>query len=163
MTTGANNERMTSHEDSSDPQKLLNSAITAGDVTRILRLLDDQRVDLDRREAVYDHQTPLMRMCHMDIEADSRSALVQKLEVCAWNPNVQDATGRTLLMHACIADNLEAVLMALENGCDVSLRDKDGNSAVVYAIRHGNEEILGLILQQEECSSLLSQTNNLGK
>ena len=146
-----------------DPQKLLDKAIAAADVIEILRLLDDANLDLDRRDVGHDLQTPLMRMCHMLAASDSLDGVLEKLETCAWNPNVQDATGRTLLMHACIADRLNVVLLCLDNGCDVDLTDVDGNSALVYAVRNGSVEIVNCFLETEECRSLLCKTNNFGQ
>ena len=89
---------MASTDGGTDPQQLLDKAIARADIIEILRLLDDANLDLDRRDVGHDLQTPLMRMCHMRASSDSLDAVLEKLETCAWNPNVQDATGRTLLL-----------------------------------------------------------------
>ncbi|KAL8603032.1 hypothetical protein ACOMHN_051909 [Nucella lapillus] len=148
--------------DSTTNQQRLNQAIAAADVDSILQLLGDLTLDLDHRDVGHDLQTPLMRMCHMRAASGQLEGLVEKLERCAWNPNVQDVTGRTLLMHACIATRLPVVLLCLDNGCDVSAADRDGNSALVYAVRSGSDDIVRVILEGEECLAFLERGNNLG-
>ncbi|XP_076439240.1 uncharacterized protein LOC143278091 [Babylonia areolata] len=153
----------TGDHDVTDSQRQLSQAIAAADVERILFLLDDSDLDLDHRDVGHDLQTPLMRMCHMRAGNVEVEGVTERLERCAWNPNVQDVTGRTLLMHACIATRLPVVLLCLDNGCDVSLADRDGNSALVYAVRSGSEDVVSLFLELGECRPLLEKKNNLGQ
>ena len=54
------------------------------------------------------------------------------------NPDAADANGVTLLMKAAKAGNDWDVRNLLENGANVQLRDKDGWSALMYAVRYQN-------------------------
>lgn len=152
-----------STEDEADVNSKLDAAITDSDVTAILSLVDDERINLDKRDVTHDLQTPLMRMCHMDVERESMERVWSKAEDCVWNPDVHDVTGRTLVMHACIADKVDAVRAALKRGCDISLVDRDGNSAIIFAIRNKSADLLGLLLEHRECSPLLIKANHAGK
>lgn len=54
------------------------------------------------------------------------------------DPNEADEYGVTLLMKACKAGNDWDVQNLIENGADINLRDKDGWSALMYAVRYQN-------------------------
>lgn len=95
-------------------------------------------------------ETPLMVTCmsvHADQQSVSKSKMVKYLLDNQADPNIQDKTGRTALMHACIHKaGHEVVDHLLSNGADPSLEDRSGASALVYAINADNKETLKLLL-----------------
>ncbi|XP_034728106.1 ankyrin repeat domain 34Bb [Etheostoma cragini] len=63
------------------------------------------------------------------------------------DPNIQDKTGKTALIHACIEQTgAEILLLLLSSGADPTLEDHAGLSALVYAVNSGNRDILRLLL-----------------
>ncbi|KAM9376067.1 ankyrin repeat domain-containing protein 34C [Pholidichthys leucotaenia] len=95
-------------------------------------------------------ETPLMVACmstHTDPQSVSKSKLVKYLLDNQADPNIQDKSGRTALMHACIHKaGHEVVDHLLSNGADPSLEDRSGASALVYAINADEKETLKLLL-----------------
>lgn len=95
-------------------------------------------------------ETPLMVTCmsvHADQQSVSKSKMVKYLLDNQADPNIQDKTGRTALMHACIHKaGHEVVDHLLSNGADPSLEDRSGASALVYAINADDKETLKLLL-----------------
>lgn len=64
------------------------------------------------------------------------------------NPNAADKNGVTLLMRAAKAGNDWDVNLLLKNGADVNLRDKDGWTALMYAVRYQNNlNILNMLVE----------------
>ena len=64
------------------------------------------------------------------------------------NPNAADKNGVTLLMRAAKAGNDWDVNLLLKNGADVNLRDKDGWTALMYAVRYQNNlNILNMLIE----------------
>ncbi|KAK3514321.1 hypothetical protein QTP70_014195, partial [Hemibagrus guttatus] len=63
------------------------------------------------------------------------------------DPNIQDKSGKTALMHACLERAGEDVLsQLLSSGADLSLEDHSGSSALVYAVNAGDKEALRVLL-----------------
>lgn len=95
-------------------------------------------------------ETPLMVTCmsaHADQQSVSKCKMVKYLLDNQADPNIQDKTGRTALMHACIHKaGHEVVDHLLSNGADPSLEDRSGASALVYAINADDKETLKLLL-----------------
>lgn len=95
-------------------------------------------------------ETPLMVTCmsaHADQQSVSKCKMVKYLLDNQADPNIQDKTGRTALMHACIHKaGHEVVDHLLSNGADPSLEDRSGASALVYAINADDKQTLKLLL-----------------
>ena len=63
------------------------------------------------------------------------------------NPDKKDISGRTLLMHAAKAGNEFELKNLLRSGADVNLTDKDGWTALMYAVRYcENPECVEILL-----------------
>uniref|UniRef100_A0A672F368 Ankyrin repeat domain 34Bb n=1 Tax=Salarias fasciatus TaxID=181472 RepID=A0A672F368_SALFA len=63
------------------------------------------------------------------------------------DPNIQDKTGKTALMHACLEQTgAEILSLLLSSGADPTLEDHSGLSALVYAVNSGNRDILSVLL-----------------
>lgn len=63
------------------------------------------------------------------------------------DPNIQDKTGKTALMHACLEQvGAEILSLLLSSGADPTLEDHAGLSALVYAVNSGNRNVLRVLL-----------------
>lgn len=63
------------------------------------------------------------------------------------DPNIQDKSGKTALMHACLEQaGAEILSLLLSSGADPTLEDHTGLSALVYAVNSGNSDILRVLL-----------------
>lgn len=63
------------------------------------------------------------------------------------DPNIQDKTGKTALMHACLEQTGADILsLLLSSGADPTLEDHAGLSALVYAVNSGNRDIVSVLL-----------------
>ncbi len=63
------------------------------------------------------------------------------------DPNIQDKTGKSALMHACLEQaGAEILSLLLNSGADPTLEDHAGLSALVYAVNSGNREVLRVLL-----------------
>lgn len=95
-------------------------------------------------------ETPLMVACmskHCDSQSVSKAKLVKYLLDNKADPNIQDKTGKSALMHACShRAGHEVVSLLLNNGADPSLEDRSGASALVYAINADDKETLRVLL-----------------
>jgi len=58
----------------------------------------------------------------------------------------QDITGKTPLMKATRNGKLEAVKHLLAAGCSVSVRDRNSDTALHFAARHGNARLLSALI-----------------
>ncbi|KAL1967140.1 hypothetical protein VTN77DRAFT_3431 [Rasamsonia byssochlamydoides] len=63
--------------------------------------------------------------------------------------NAKDNVGETPLLKAVMADKKDAVELLLSNGAELGARDKWGDPELNCAAYRGNEEIAGMLLQQE--------------
>ena len=63
-----------------------------------------------------------------------------------WFVHQQDF-GSTALHWAAARGNLAIATRLLEGGADLTLRDKDGNTALDYARSNGNSEVVALLSQ----------------
>ncbi|KAA8579158.1 ankyrin repeat domain 34Bb [Etheostoma spectabile] len=95
-------------------------------------------------------ETPLMVVCkthHSDLQSVPKHKMVWYLLENGADPNIQDKTGKTALMHACIEQTgAEILSLLLSSGADPTLEDHAGLSALVYAVNSGNRDILRLLL-----------------
>ncbi|NXU59227.1 AN34B protein, partial [Turnix velox] len=95
-------------------------------------------------------ETPLMVACrtkHVDLQSVSKAKMVKYLLDNKADPNIQDKSGKTALMHACLEKaGPEVVSLLLQSGADPSLQDHSSCSALVYAINSGDRETLKVLL-----------------
>ena len=71
-----------------------------------------------------------------DIVPNSEAESESSLRIA--DPNAADASGVTMLMKAAKAGNDWDVKLLLQNGADIQKRDKDGWTALMYAVRYQN-------------------------
>ncbi|KAM6303283.1 ankyrin repeat domain-containing protein 34B [Podargus strigoides] len=95
-------------------------------------------------------ETPLMIACrtkHVDSQSVSKAKMVKYLLENKADPNIQDKSGKTALMHACLEKaGSEVVSLLLKSGADPSLQDHSNCSALVYAINSEDKETLKILL-----------------
>lgn len=132
-----------------DVNKDIFNAISDNDVNKVLNLLNSvhSQVDINKQDVHHGLQTILMRICHMHITSDQRTSILD--EIPPWKPdlNIQDGTGRSVLCHACIAEKTEVLLwLHQQDGLDADLADNDGNTALIYAVRSGNADLVQTLL-----------------
>ncbi|XP_067654086.1 ankyrin repeat domain-containing protein 34C-like [Haliotis asinina] len=138
-------------------------SILTGNIDELLNVIEDEDFDPDERDRIHDLQTFVMKVCHMDIDNEESLTILESLD--AKNPDyqAQDVRGRTALMHACIARKSHIVQFVTSRCSDITQRDNDGNTVLVYAIQSGDCEIIEYIL---DCCltthELLSAKNNTG-
>lgn len=95
-------------------------------------------------------ETPLMIACktkHVDQQSVGRAKMVKYLLENSADPNIQDKSGKSALMHACLERaGPEVVSLLLKSGADLSLQDHSGYSALVYAINAEDRDTLKVLL-----------------
>ncbi|NWX40461.1 AN34B protein, partial [Steatornis caripensis] len=95
-------------------------------------------------------ETPLMIACrtkHVDSQSVNKAKMVKYLLENKADPNIQDKSGKTALMHACLENaGPEVVSLLLKSGADPSLQDHCHCSALVYAIHSEDKETLKVLL-----------------
>ncbi|XP_066049045.1 KN motif and ankyrin repeat domain-containing protein 4 isoform X2 [Chamaea fasciata] len=118
---------------------------TRQDMEVVMRLLKEGNVNL---RAAQGGQTALM----LGVSHD-RDDMVRALLSCQADVNLQDEEGTTALMVACRQGNADIVrLLLAQPGCQVTLTDKGGNSALSLA--HG--DIAALLRAHIELSPSVS-------
>ncbi|NXF78991.1 AN34B protein, partial [Sclerurus mexicanus] len=115
---------------------------------RLTRLLIDGGAYIN--ESNSRGETPLMVACmteHVDLQSASKAKMVKYLLDNKADPNIQDKSGKTALMHACLGRaGAEVVSLLLMSGADPSLPDHSNCSALVYAVNSADRETLDMLL-----------------
>lgn len=146
-----------------NPQKALYWAMTNLDVNAVMELLSSPSIDVDERDRACGMQTVLMRLCHLKIHEDERIAILRMILSCNPDMNIKDSSGRTALVHACIAENTEIVQYLSElPECDPSLSDNDGNTPLMYAVRSRKIHVVQTLLRCFYDRLDVNATNNQG-
>ncbi|KAM9367972.1 ankyrin repeat domain-containing protein 34B [Phaethornis superciliosus] len=117
-------------------------------------------------------ETPLMIACrtkHSDAQSVSKAKMVKYLLENMADPNIQDTSGKTALIHACQEKaGPEVVSLLLKSGADPSLQDHSNRSALVYAINSEDRETLKILLsacreQGKEVIIITTEVSPLGR
>lgn len=61
--------------------------------------------------------------------------------------NAHDPQGRTPLIYAVLADQLECMLLLLTSGCDINATDTDGRTPLHWAAFHGKHSLVKILLE----------------
>ncbi|NXG74043.1 KANK4 protein, partial [Baryphthengus martii] len=121
----------------------LAAAETAEDMEVVMKLLKEGDVNL---RAPQGGQTALMLGV-----SHERDDMVRALLSCQADVNLQDEEGTTALMVACRQGNIEVVkLLLAQPGCQVTLTDKSGNSALSLAQGAAHGDIAALLRAHAE-------------
>ncbi|XP_073788249.1 ankyrin repeat domain-containing protein 34B [Danio rerio] len=115
---------------------------------RLARLLVDGGAQVNQRN--HHGETPLLAACRAlraGQTAGSMLRIIQFLLSHHADPNIQDKSGRTALMYACMEragpEVAEALITA---GADPSMEDYSGASALVYAINAQDQDTLTVLV-----------------
>jgi len=120
---------------------LLAKAVVDGDVARIKSLFEAKGFDVDAKDR--NGETALKHAVRNgDVE------IIKLLVAKGANPNVKDDGNDvwTMLTKAVTDGNVEIVKLLLKAKADVNAKDRNGETALVHAIRGGNSEIAGLLV-----------------
>ncbi len=93
--------------------------------------LENQKKPAEKNRKVY-----LSDYMVYDIETIDDVTADDENDKLIANPDVRDAAGRTLLMHAAKEGNEKEIKLLLKSGANVNLKDKDGWTALMYAVRY---------------------------
>ncbi|NXK53582.1 KANK4 protein, partial [Chauna torquata] len=116
----------------------LAAAETGEDMAVVMRLLKEGDVNV---RAAQGGQTALMLGV-----SHEREDMVRALLSCQADVNLQDEQGTTALMVACRQGNANMVrLLLAQPGCQLTLTDKDGDSALSLAQRNARGDIAALL------------------
>ncbi|XP_072289035.1 ankyrin repeat domain-containing protein 34B-like [Eucyclogobius newberryi] len=115
---------------------------------RLARLLLEGGAYVNESDAL--GHTPLMVAIttpHRDHQSCPRHRMVRYLLDCGADPNIQDKSGQTCLVHAVLSGvEPQTVSLLMGSGADPALPDHLGSSALVYAVRSGKCELLRLLV-----------------
>ena len=74
--------------------------------------------------------------------------------------DILDTSGKSMFHHACIQDESEALRLLLRLSYDsviVTVKDHDGNSALIQALRHGSIESAMILLELDDIGDIVGQ------
>ena len=131
-----------------DCNRGLRQALSDGDVEYAKEILQNDDVDLDQVDVTHELQTPLMRVCHLDMTSSDKCDLVRMMLRKHPDVNIQDGGGRTALAHACIAGSCEVIeLLSSCEESDPNIADQEGNTPMIYACRYADADTLTTFVQ----------------
>ncbi len=136
------------HFSNMDMNKQLLRAISDLDFEAIIDTLQDEGIDPDQRDVAHGLQTILMRLCHLHLDSEKRQEIFDLIMDKNPNINIQDSSGRTALVHACIAEKLDIIQgLSLRQDCNPNIVDDDENSALTYTVRSRNVNVVQIFLE----------------
>lgn len=115
---------------------------------RLVRLLVEGGAQVNERNQR--GETPLLAACRALRADPSGTSTLRSIQFLLSNqadPNIQDKTGRTALMYACMERaGAEVAAALIAAGADPSMEDYSGASALVYAINAHDRDTLTVLL-----------------
>ncbi len=126
-----------------DLNRTLQKAMHDLDFLTIRDIMKNPGVDPDQRDESNGLQTILMRLCHLHLDSEKREETFNLIMKRKPDVNIQDSSGRTALVHACIAEKLEIIQgLSLRHDCSPNIVDNYRNSALTYTVRSRNVKIV---------------------
>jgi ankyrin repeat protein len=107
------------------------------------------------RPRKHDHKADVIRQMITYSTADEAIDLLKQTDV-----NVLDGEARTPLFYAIIEDRLDIFVWLLAHGADINHQDRNGWSALDFAIQGKRIEIAKLLLEQEASIDLKDPYGN---
>ncbi len=95
--------------------------------------LENQKKPAEKNRKVY-----LSDYMVYDIETIDDVTADDENDKLIAKPDVRDAAGRTLLMNAAKDGNEKEIKLLIKSGANVNLKDKDGWTALMYAVRYSS-------------------------
>ncbi|KAK2162011.1 hypothetical protein LSH36_106g01006 [Paralvinella palmiformis] len=122
--------------------------IRTGDLDLITDVLDSESIDLDGGDRESNWETPLMLLCHSDLDEEDAAAILELMLLKIPDVNRQDGDGRTVLCHACMTGLTYFIQrLAQVSQCDPNMADNYGNTAVMFGVYYGEEEVVRVLLE----------------
>ena len=148
-----------------DRQKELHRALSDSDHGMIAEVLSSGDVNINHREPGCGLQTVLMRVCHVPMDCNERRTLISDIVAQQADVNLTDATGRTAIAHACIAEKNDVIeILAALPDCDPNIADNDGNTPLLYAVKSRKPDVVHKLLTSFPKNSIQTDhRNNRGK
>ena len=152
---------MTSPEDM-DEDKKLHRLLSDLNFHAVIKNLKETEINVDLRDVTHGLQTLLMRLCHVPVDDAKRREILYLILARGPTVNIQDSSGRTALMHACIAEKLDIIqaLSGIEE-CDPNVTDEDMNSALTYAVRSRKPLVVETLLVLSKTMGLMLITETI--
>ena len=133
------------------------------DTDAAVAIIEEVDIDVNYRDVTHDLQTLPMRMCYMNLCVSDLERVLAAIFEKDPDVNIQDSWGRTVLMHACIANKpgyIEGLLGYEET--NISIVDFDGNTALSYAVQNCDIYTLEDILNSKDGGALITKHNAKG-
>ena len=149
---------------SMDEDKKLHRLLSDLNFHAVIKNLKETEINVDFRDVSHGLQTLLMRLCHVPVDDVKRGEILYLILARSPTVNIQDSSGRTALMHACIAEKLDIIqaLSSIEE-CDPNVTDDDMNSALTYAVRSRKPAVVETLLVAFKTHGLdVNHRNNKG-
>ena len=122
--------------------------IHSGDLDLIIDRLDADSVDLDGGDENCNLETPLMRLCHSELEDDDAAAILELMLLKRPYINKQDNEGRTTLCHACMSGQMNIIQrLGIIGDCDPNIPDSYGNTALMFGVYFGDLNIVQMLIE----------------
>lgn len=113
-------------------QTALMTALRAGNAEKVEMLV---AAGANPNDTDLDGMTPM----HMAAEGYAPTSVIVLLIKRGGNVNAQSAAGLTPLMIACDRGDVEKTRVLLENGCKPGIKDRDGSTALDWALRRSDD------------------------
>lgn len=114
--------------------------------------IDYKNISVDDILAENEHSTEAKIPCNLlTVTATGNSYFLEKLLRTGMDPDIGDSNGRTPLHIAAGRGFEDCVLVLIKHGCNVNIRDLDGNTPLWLAITTKHHKIFSLLYR---CASL---------
>ena len=124
----------------SQEERSLIKAIHNGDIKLASRLITEDGLDVNIQDVLL--RTPLLRTCYLR-SSDTRCTLAKILIKNGADVNIVDKHRRSALMTACMEsdeEDLVRLMLTTAKDIDVNIRDENGDTALMHAVRTDNVE-----------------------
>ena len=113
---------------------------------------DDEDSEDDDEDSEDDDENPLLELIeNYDSDDEDDDNLEEFNNLLNMTPNLvnmtnESSSGITPLMHACSNEHKEMVTILLNKNANKNMKDDDGETALMYAIKEENDGIIDLLL-----------------
>jgi serine/threonine protein kinase len=104
-------------------------------------------VELAARTTLEQERVPFTEAAFTRVVEDGDTGAVDLFLIGGMNPNVRDATGRTVLVNAAARGSDSISRKLLRKGADVNARDSSGATALMESARGGHKETTRVLLE----------------
>ncbi|XP_052085278.1 uncharacterized protein LOC127722476 [Mytilus californianus] len=144
--------------------KNLKTLIKRRDIEKIKTLINNPKFEVNVRDVTQDLQTPMMKLCYSEIPDSSLMAIMDLLLERYADLNLQDSSGKTAMMHACLARRTTIADYIISDPTSrLEMFDFDGNSVLSHAVKNIDYIITKRILEHPAGISLLEIYNSNGQ